>query len=774
MFNTYHNKGMIAFRKQRYLSARALFVQAVVANPEVPESYFYLGKCQFICREKEQAIMSLNKFIEMKPGDRNSSYAHDLLGQCYEAGDDNENALSSYEKALEIKPQNFSALHNIGVFYKKSAQKLVTSNLEASERLFDLARVSLLSALEIRKTNSTLFYSLASYYEEYIELLLVQTPADNGKIEHHYQEAIQYYEEASKICNEEDTSLKTLFITALTECIVQYGHHLYQNKEYRRAEAAYLKGIQLDPYHFTAISQLGVSLLRQNRFSEARHYFKDILKKTRDTQEIADAWLAIAETYRLEANWAKAKNALLQAKHFAPEDEAIPKEEAKLMEMISAAFYSAISTNQRSDAEKIIPFVPQESVISSIKYLSYLVFRNAADSGDIEMVNYLFTIAPELVTSMIKSHNFNSFRVAALKGNLSLIALFIEKIDPERLLSMIATEDFEAFSLAAGKGHVDIMKLLVSHAPEQVQAMIKANKYAAFDKAKQNGHQAVVDYIITLVSTDSRREMLMNCWKTDDELQELMINAESKYAGIEEKINEKAFLWLAEREGFAPIYILGTIHVATVEVKERFRNLVDEILAKVETCFNEIKLPFGIHSNSGLDFLVNTHAVQMSKQQKSLEDERVRRLAHGAQYLEDAVAITNTIATNSALLEEYSNEYLAKASISYDPRNDPLIIEIGLKRRNVLWMERLLMESADQSASLAAVGALHNEGRFGLPNLLAHEGYTVTALVKTAPELKSALLKDAMQSGQTLFHASSSHMPQEPIDEFQCRSGRLT
>ena len=68
------------------------------------------------------------------------------------------------------------------------------------------------------------------------------------------------------------------------------------------------------------------------------------MEKTEDKQEIADAWLNIACTDRLEKEWKKAEEALNKAKKLTPEDSAITEEEMKLNEAKLAALL--ISTPQ--------------------------------------------------------------------------------------------------------------------------------------------------------------------------------------------------------------------------------------------------------------------------------------------------------------------------------------------------------------------------------------------------------------------------------------------
>lgn len=147
------------------------------------------------------------------------------------------------------------------------------------------------------------------------------------------------------VCNEQDFALRNIILSNFTECLAQYGHHLYKNKDYKKAQEIYLEALHLDPEHLIVINQMGMSLVKQDCFPESRKYFSSILGKTEDNQEIADAWLNIACTYRLEKKWDNAEEALCQAKKFAPEDSSIADEEMKLNESkLTALLISAHQT----------------------------------------------------------------------------------------------------------------------------------------------------------------------------------------------------------------------------------------------------------------------------------------------------------------------------------------------------------------------------------------------------------------------------------------------
>ena len=351
MFNSFHIDGVKAFNANNYGIAKDLFLQAIDVNPEVAESYLYLGKCFFFCDEKQHAISPIKKFIELRQSNldevANVSYAFDLLGQCYETEKKDTAALRCYETATKIYPSGASAWNNMGLLYIKSALHYLETDLSNSAKLFKGALAFIKKAMEICSDNPVFLQSVAGWYEQYIEVLervVEDEDAVQKNIASNFSYAIQYYQKALSVCHEQDFALRNIILSNLTECLAQYGHHLYKNKDYKNAQKAYLEAMHFDPEHLIVINQIGMSLFKQDCFPEARKYFSSILEKTEDKQEIADAWLNIACTYRLEKKWEKAEEALSQAKKFAPEDSSITEEEMKLNESKLAALL--ISTPQ--------------------------------------------------------------------------------------------------------------------------------------------------------------------------------------------------------------------------------------------------------------------------------------------------------------------------------------------------------------------------------------------------------------------------------------------
>lgn len=173
-------------------------------------------------------------------------------------------------------------------------------------------------------------HSLAGWYEQYTEALKEVTEDVQQNIDHNFVLAIEYYGKALNACREDDHALKNIIKPNFAECLAQYGHYLYQAEDFVKALAFYFRAIEFVPNHLAAMNQIGMSYFKQNLFPEARKFFSNIFRMTKDRQKLADAWLNIACTFRLEKSWENAKQALLKAEELAPGDLSILDEKRQL------------------------------------------------------------------------------------------------------------------------------------------------------------------------------------------------------------------------------------------------------------------------------------------------------------------------------------------------------------------------------------------------------------------------------------------------------------
>lgn len=342
MFDSFHLQGVEAFKRGEYIQAKKLFLQEINLNHESPETYFLLGKSCFLSDEKNEAISYLNRFFELTIKIKNRgnwSDAFDLLGQCYAANNQNEVAITYYFAAIENDFNCVSARHNLGLSYMKLAQDYLKSNLQNCFILLRDAQIALISVLELCSDNPKFLHTAASWHELYIHLLNQSSVGKytQEEISMHFMCAIHYYREALAHCPKEDCALQKVITENLTECYVQFGHHLYQSKEYVKAKELYSLTLELDQSHIPALNQAGMCSFKQEMYTEARKKFAMILEQTSDRKVQTNAWLNMACCYRLEKNWEKAEQSLLKARTLAQDNLEIDEEVEKLKQAKSQA-----------------------------------------------------------------------------------------------------------------------------------------------------------------------------------------------------------------------------------------------------------------------------------------------------------------------------------------------------------------------------------------------------------------------------------------------------
>lgn len=357
MFNPFHLAGEAALNQDDYETAASSFLQAIEQNPEVPESYFFLGRSYFFLAKKSEAIPYLTKYTQFEFDRGNPdvaaqiAHAFDLLGQCYEAEHQADKALENYKRANQNNPSCASAWHNKGLLHLEKARNYLKQNLSECFQAYIDAASFLKLALVTGGNNPMFLHSLAYWHEQYVDALnkrIEEAPEYEeeikGDINTNFSLAIQYYQRAFRACRPNDIAFKNIITDDLSKCFAQYGHYFYQHQNYLRAEEFYAKAVALDSNLTAALKQLGMIRSKEDRFAEARTYFFKSLESSEEQQDRADAWLNIAYTFRQENLWIEARCALNKAKNLAPDDPAILNEDEELKAAQSNA--SLIASSQ--------------------------------------------------------------------------------------------------------------------------------------------------------------------------------------------------------------------------------------------------------------------------------------------------------------------------------------------------------------------------------------------------------------------------------------------
>ncbi|MBA2651804.1 MAG: TraB/GumN family protein [Tatlockia sp.] len=176
----------------------------------------------------------------------------------------------------------------------------------------------------------------------------------------------------------------------------------------------------------------------------------------------------------------------------------------------------------------------------------------------------------------------------------------------------------------------------------------------------------------------------------------------------------------------------------------------------------------------GIDDYIRDKAFAKLKPIRNLENSTIRKVAEeGTIKKFDRKAMLNYKNTHAAEYQKelslFSDNYLMHVSPSQDELNDLNDeSQISTIKRNLFWMEPILSNSSEEKkTSLVVCGSIHNAGKFGLPNLLASEGYTLVPLMKTPPTSKSTLIRDAFIGHGPTFFKSKAQSVEKPSEQNQ-------
>ncbi|KIE06072.1 hypothetical protein NF27_BP00040, partial [Candidatus Jidaibacter acanthamoeba] len=119
-------------------------------------------------------------------------------------------------------------------------------------------------------------------------------------------------------------------------------------------------------------------------------------------------------------------------------------------------------------------------------------FLLTAESGHLELLEYLLELKPEFIDSIDKD-GCNAFLLAASKGRLEVMEYLLQ-LQPEFINSISSIRGNNAFLIAAIYGHLDVIKYLLQLKPEFINSSNK-NESNAFLLAAWNGNLDVMRYL---------------------------------------------------------------------------------------------------------------------------------------------------------------------------------------------------------------------------------------------------------------------------------------
>ncbi|MBA2653428.1 MAG: DnaJ domain-containing protein [Tatlockia sp.] len=224
---------------------------------------------------------------------------------------------------------------------------------------------------------------------------------------------------------------------------------------------------------------------------------------------------------------------------------------------------------------------------------------------------------------------------------------------------------------------------------------------------------------------------------------------ENNYRYISDSINEKALLWKAEKKGCAPIFLYGTAHLSldNCNIKDRFDDLFDYLIDQVDVVLPEIEMCCIFDLGENIDEFIVLKAHHREKELRPLENRLIRMTTMS----EKLINSINSNSFSDSRIKELTRCYLTGGNlITMNETVTSELIKSAIKR-NFFWMEDILSQSYHKKTSLVVAGGAHNSGDYGLPNLLAYEGYKLTPLIKSAPTSKKAIIRNLVFGTHNLF-----------------------
>ncbi|MBU3822017.1 tetratricopeptide repeat protein [Flavobacteriaceae bacterium XHP0103] len=257
-----------ALKSTDYNEQIELFTQAIEADPENLDAYFYRGLAKYGLGEYSSAILDYTKVLFHNP-DADSYYNR---GNAKFALNDFQGAMEDYNKALEIDPELYDAIYNLGL-----AKYYLGEYAEAIE--------------EFDKISSAFPTDQKVYTQKALTYMALEQ----------YNEAFKNY--ASRILLNPDG-----------ESFYNRGLALLSVNYYKEAQADFYKAIQLDRENIPAYFFVSVTHLFLGEFTNAVSGFTETLKY--DASDF-DALLGLAmaqykanDKASAKTNFQKAKNIL--------------------------------------------------------------------------------------------------------------------------------------------------------------------------------------------------------------------------------------------------------------------------------------------------------------------------------------------------------------------------------------------------------------------------------------------------------------------------------
>ena len=253
--------------------AKRTFERAIQLNSENAYAYYGLGCMQYRFGEAQQAILSLQKAINLREGQYTSAF--DTLGSAYSNLKQYDDAIASYQKAIALDPDDTTAYYNIGITYQAlkryddaiaSYQKAIVldpdyamaynnlGNTYKALKQYDDAIASYQKAIALDPDYAMAYNNLGNTYSDLKQ----------------YDDAIASYQKAIALDSDYATAYKNL------------GDIYHIQDQYENAIASYQKAIKLEPKNSNHHLNLANTLAYDGQYHQAILSYQKVIELTPD------------------------------------------------------------------------------------------------------------------------------------------------------------------------------------------------------------------------------------------------------------------------------------------------------------------------------------------------------------------------------------------------------------------------------------------------------------------------------------------------------------
>ena len=277
-------RALLLHKEGKIPQAESAYLQLLNTNPMDINANHLLGALYFQTKHYDQAMLYLQRAIELKP---DSADSHCLLGNLYRALEQSEPAISSYQQALKLKPNYGEAQNNLGTVFSSLGR-------------YQEAAASYRKAIKLMQDNPNVYINLGKVLEKLGHL-------ENAS--NQYLHALKLDPNDPEIANLLGNSLRSLGRSV--DAVRYYRQTLEKNQD-----------------HAVIHNNLGAALNDLGRFDDALSSYQAAIKLRPD---YATAYKNIAALYEQTNKIDIAEEYIQKALALAPENPSIQYTHAVLL-----------------------------------------------------------------------------------------------------------------------------------------------------------------------------------------------------------------------------------------------------------------------------------------------------------------------------------------------------------------------------------------------------------------------------------------------------------